>query len=167
MSLILCACGCGGVTTIYKGKSRRYINGHSRKGKHPSKETKQKISESRMGKFCGKNHPLWGKHHSEETKQLMFNVKKGKYCGKNNPRWRGGKKLRVARIHASRRKLGHIFLNDCEVDGWVGHHIDWDYIIFCPLEVHLSVKHSVTKDRKMNEINTKVYDWFVEYYMGR
>jgi group I intron endonuclease len=40
-------------------------------GKHLSAETKQKISNSRVGRFSGKNHPMFGRHHSEETKAKM------------------------------------------------------------------------------------------------
>ena len=41
---------------------------HSRlhmKGKHPSEETRKKISEANKGE----NHPFYGKHHSEEAKK--------------------------------------------------------------------------------------------------
>lgn len=34
-------------------------------------EHRKKISESRKGKYCGKNSYMYGKHHSEETKRKM------------------------------------------------------------------------------------------------
>lgn len=37
-----------------------------------SKEHKQKLSEAKKGKYCGKNSPNYGKHPSEETKQKMI-----------------------------------------------------------------------------------------------
>ena len=146
----------------------------------------KKQSESHMNKLS----PMKGKHFSSEFCKKMSIVKKGKHyspttefkkgmipwnkgkkvvkiSNENSPHWKGGKKLRIARMNAKRRQLGHIYLNDCSIDGWVGHHIDWDYVIFYPLEVHLSVPgHSVIKDKKMDEINGKVYEWFVEYYIG-
>lgn len=40
-------------------------------GWHHSEETKKKISEAMMGKYLGKNNPMFGKHHSDETKQKI------------------------------------------------------------------------------------------------
>ena len=37
--------------------------------KHHSEESKQKMSEARLGKCSGINHPMYGKHHSEESKE--------------------------------------------------------------------------------------------------
>ena len=36
-----------------------------------SEETKKKISESKKGKYCGENHPMYNKHFSEESKINM------------------------------------------------------------------------------------------------
>lgn len=74
------------------------------KGKTKSLESRLKISISRMGKYSGKDHPMYGKprteatkyklklaltgrHHTEETKQKMSKAKKGE----NHPFF--GKKL--------------------------------------------------------------------------
>ena len=40
-----------------------------------SKETKLKMSKARIGKYCGKNHPMYGIHR----------------FGKNSPNWKGGR----------------------------------------------------------------------------
>lgn len=40
---------------------------HPMYGKHPTEETKAKISEA----LKGENHPMYGKHHSEEAKKKM------------------------------------------------------------------------------------------------
>lgn len=53
-------------------------------GNH-SEETRQKISNARIGKYGGKNHPMYGKHHSEETKQKMID-NHADFGGKNHPR---------------------------------------------------------------------------------
>lgn len=61
------------------------------KGLRLSDRTKDKISQSRLGKYkgeenpnygnhklSGKNHPFYGKTHSEETKRRISNSRKGK-----------------------------------------------------------------------------------------
>ena len=47
------------------------------KGKHPTDETRKKISENHAD-VSGSNHPLWGKHLSDETKQKISEAQKGK-----------------------------------------------------------------------------------------
>ena len=42
-------------------------------GKHPSEETRKKLSEAQKGE----NNPMYGKHHSEETRNKMSEAKKG------------------------------------------------------------------------------------------
>lgn len=42
-------------------------------GKHPSEETRKKMSESNKGE----NNPMFGKHHSVETRKKMSESKKG------------------------------------------------------------------------------------------
>jgi group I intron endonuclease len=49
-----------------------------------SEETKQKMSESHLGKFKGADNPFYGKQHTEESKQKMSEAKKGKYKGANH-----------------------------------------------------------------------------------
>lgn len=98
---------------------------------------------------------------SEKTKQKMSDGQRGE---KNNG-WKGGKKLSNARHSAARRWFGFIPLNNCDVDGWVGHHIDYEHVIFIPEELHKSVWHSVLKNINMDIINDKVYEWFIVYYL--
>lgn len=47
--MTLCECGCGQETTIYRGKSKRFIRGHHFRGKSPTPETKKKMVNSHMG----------------------------------------------------------------------------------------------------------------------
>jgi len=104
-----------------------------------------------------------GKSQSEELK-----IKRGCYkLGKDAHAWRGGAKLRWARANQKRRHglFGFIPLNNPEVDGWVAHHIDYDYVIFIPYELHHSIWHSIVKDINMDIINDKIYKWFIEYYL--
>ena len=59
-------------------------------GKHHTDETKQKMSDAKLGK----PNNIKGKHWvlSGETKQKMSDAKIGKFLGDKNPNWRGGKK---------------------------------------------------------------------------
>ena len=63
-------------------------------GKHHSEETKNKMSEYRLGKYSGENHPLYGKHRSEETKEKLRIANKGKWSGENNPMYGKGYKIK-------------------------------------------------------------------------
>ncbi len=144
------------VSEITRQKLSKSLEGNDNsKGIIRSKEIILKISVGCTGKSKSKNHCI---HISEG--------KRGKRMGKLSSNWKGGKKLRVARSAAKRKRhLGFIPLNNCEVDGWVGHHIDKNYVIFIPEELHHSVWHSVIKDINMNTINDKVYEWFIYYYL--
>ncbi len=183
-----CLCGCNQDIIIkpyhkYRGIPK-YIWGHCRRGKTPwnrgiprTEEDKEKISKSHMGIFPspetrdklskskrGKPSPKKGSH--PEYMRGKNNPNYGK-LGKDSPNWKGGEKLARARKHAKRKRFGFIPLNECEVDGWVGHHLDWDYVIYIPEELHKSVCHSVIKNINMDIINDKVYDWFIDYYFRR
>ena len=74
-------------------------------GKHHADEVKKKMSEAKIGKYCGKNNPMFGKHHTEEAKQKMSEARLGHtvtdetkqkirngMLGSKNPNWKGGKK---------------------------------------------------------------------------
>ena len=54
-----------------------WIGNTFNKGKHPSVESRQKMSEARKGE----NHPFFGKHFSEEHRQKIAAAKRGD----NNP----------------------------------------------------------------------------------
>lgn len=57
------------------------------------------ISESRMGRFTGKDNPFYGKHHTEETKKILSdkNSKSVLMCDLNGNVLRRFKSLREAR----------------------------------------------------------------------
>jgi len=48
-------------------------------------EQRQKLSNSKKGKYTKKDNPFYGKHHSEETKEKISAIHKGKKTGKDNP----------------------------------------------------------------------------------
>ena len=55
------------------------------KGKHPSEETKNKISEANKGKHTGEYNSFYGRHHSEKTRNKLSEINKGKHTGADNP----------------------------------------------------------------------------------
>jgi len=120
--------------------------------KHPSEKSRLKMSKAQLGKKLSEEH--------------IQNISKSK-MGKKNGRWNGGNKLRNARSQAKRKQFGFIPLNECLVDGWVGHHLDLNYVIYIPEELHKSIWHSVTKDINMNIINDGVYEWFINEYFQK
>lgn len=126
----LCDCGCGKEVKL---KNSRFINGHNRRNKNHTVESKLKISKSCLGLkwseetrlIMSKNHKgMLGKHHSEETKlKLSMYVpwSKGKTRSKEarekSSKTLTGrslsiehkKKLRIAAI----KRMSRQFFHDC------------------------------------------------------
>lgn len=48
------------------------------KGSTRSNETKKKISDSRLGRFCGEDNPNYGKSHTKETKARISELATGR-----------------------------------------------------------------------------------------
>ena len=46
-------------------------------GNHHTEETKQKIRESRVGKYFGEENPFYGQKHTEETKKKLSEIRIG------------------------------------------------------------------------------------------
>lgn len=79
----LCECGCGQIVK----PGNRFINGHNRKGKKPSKETRLKLKEN--------NARYWqDKHLSKETKIKISDSLKGE---KNPKYWKGKKRPEMSK----------------------------------------------------------------------
>ena len=57
------------------------------------------------------------------------------------------------------RDLGFIPLNS-PFDGSEGHHIDKDYVVYIPKELHDSIPHCVATGKNMKEINKLALDYF-------
>lgn len=109
--MTLCECGCGQKTTVYQGKSRRFIHGHYGKP-HMWTEKRKKIQAdmSRGNLYClgykqteehkrkiGKGNK--GKTQSDSAKQRIALANKGKsvsedtkkkITGENHYNWQGG-----------------------------------------------------------------------------
>jgi G:T-mismatch repair DNA endonuclease (very short patch repair protein) len=55
-----------------------------------SEETRKKISQSRLGKYKGKDNPMYGKSHAKESKELMIQKLKERHA--SDPDWQSGSK---------------------------------------------------------------------------
>lgn len=93
------------------------------------------------------NAKEWKLSHPEQAKELQR-------------KWRqtpvGKKCLRKA--EARRRQFECVPLNkpfDCAE----GHHIDKQFVIYIPTEMHEYNRHSVTQDKGMDLINTLAFNW--------
>jgi len=123
------------------------------------------LTQFKIGHIGYKNKPWLGKKQPSESVD--------KRSGINNTRWKGGRKItrgksRIkSRLKRKELRFKYIPLNDCIEDGWEGHHIDKEYVIFIPGWLHKSVWHSVTKNINMDIINDKVYEWFINEYLKR
>ena len=67
-----------------KGKRNHFY------GKHHTEETKKRMRENHRD-IHGIHNSNFGKVRSETHKQRLSESKKGKCCGKQNPNWQGGK----------------------------------------------------------------------------
>jgi len=53
-------------------------------GKHPSKETRQRMKDSHNDYQSGEGHPMWGKKHSKETRMKLSESHKGNVLSEEN-----------------------------------------------------------------------------------
>jgi len=60
--------------------------------------------------------------------------------------------------HKKLRKFGFIPLNK-PFQGSEAHHLDRTYVIYIPAEVHKSIRHSVLRNRNMDEINAIAWNY--------
>jgi excinuclease UvrABC ATPase subunit len=143
---------------------------HSMFGKHHTEEAKCKMLKNHAN-VSGENSPMFGRHHTEEAKNKMSERKQGMYNGDKNPNfgkfgkksanWKGGKKLVRARVDAKRRKLFGFIPHNKPQENFHGHHLDFNHVIFIPVELHRSIWHSVTKNINMDLINDVACDWYL------
>ena len=123
-------------------------SGHKwKKGEHASPKT-----EFKKGIIFGHKWKK-GEHISPKTE-----FKKGMCSGKDNPNWKGGAEASRKRNEKTRREFGFTPLND-QLQGCVGHHIDKEFVIYIPEEMHRSIWHSLTKDINMDKINELAIDF--------
>ena len=84
--------------------------------------------------------------------------KKGMCSGKDNPNWKGGSDASSARTLKKHKEFGFIPLNERFI-GCEAHHIDKEFVIYIPKEMHKSIWHSVIKDINMDKINNLAIDY--------
>lgn len=120
-----------------KGKQNRL-------GTHQSEEARIKIGKAQIGNQHG-------------FKKGLASWNSG-FIREENPGWKGGYEATRRRSEEKRRQLGYIPLNDWFI-GCEGHHIDKEFIIYVPKEMHRSIYHSVTKNINMNLINDLAIDF--------
>ncbi len=126
-------------------------NTEFKKGHQPTEQLRKKLSLRMIGNILMK-----GKKFSKETKNKMsISRSKDKHWN-----WRGGKKLANQRHHSKRRHLNHIFMNE-PFENSEGHHLDNDFILYIPKELHRSVWHNQTTGKNMELINTKAFEWMI------
>jgi hypothetical protein len=107
----------------------------------------------------------WIEQHSEKHKEYMRNyyqIHKEQYSNQLR-QWRKANpelwKILHKKGKAKRRELGFIPLNEPFARS-VAHHIDKSHIINIPEFIHISIRHNVFTGEGMQEINTKVFQWF-------
>lgn len=151
------------------------------KGKIIPEDVRKKMSEA----MKGKSHPTSQAHldrlrfdnpsNRPEVRLKISQSQIGKHyspttefkSGITHPNWNGGRKISVRRAIAKRkRELGFIILNAWEVNtpGFVGHHLDKEYVLYIPEELHKLSKHRQDNQASMDRINDIVMKWYVEYY---
>lgn len=80
-------------------------------GKHPSEETKEKISESRKGKCAGEKHYLYGKHLSEEHKKKIGDAQRGEKNYFHNHKFENEKHYRSKPVIQIDKQTGEVVGN--------------------------------------------------------
>lgn len=90
-----------------------------------------------------------------------FRTQKGKECNKRKTtkyrQTEKGKEI-IRKFNTKRRQLGFVPLNELFV-GAVGHHIDFECVIYVPEVLHTFIPHNVWTGRGMAKINDKVFEW--------
>ena len=81
-----------------------------------------------------------------------YHEKKGKYHGN----WKGGYDAWRKRADKKHRGFGFIPINKNFI-GAEGHHIDINFVIYIPKELHRSIAHSVITGKNMSEINEAAF----------
>lgn len=95
-----------------------------------------------------------GKHHKESTKE--------KVRGKNHYRYNGGSKIWRRKQNNKRKGLGFIQINEY-FDNSESHHLNKNFVLFIPKELHQSIRHNVWNGYNMEEINDLAIKWYFNY----
>ena len=114
---------------------------NSQYGISRSNKTKQKISNNHAD-FKGKKNPNYGNNN---------------LIGSNNPNWKGG--IAGVRTHLM-NESACIKLNT-KIEGFEGHHILSNIIIYLPKYIHRSIWHDLKNNKNMKEINKLALSYLI------
>ncbi len=159
MVLIYCACGCGqqreNLISGRKDRPATYINGHERRGKHHTEESKEKNRFAHLGKYDSEKNPFYGKHHTEETLN--------KISGKNSPLYIDGCGKKRAQSKRN-RVLGFNPVNESLNDDEVAHHLTEEFVAFVPEFINKSISHNIHTGKNMDEVNFYTLNYLILIY---
>ena len=129
----------------HRERSRKYYNEHTEQTlervRKYQREHREQMNEYRRKRY---------REHVEEEREYMKEW------------WQTPNGKALARMHnASRRELGFIPLNEYFLDS-VAHHIDEDYIIYIPKELHHSIWHNLKTGQGMEDINAISFHYVSE-----
>jgi len=117
------------------------------------------VKEEHSKRMSGKNNPNF--------EGQWYGAQPAPRYGEDNQHWNGGKEAYLERCLERRRELGFIPLNEW-FKGSNGHHIDKEFVIFIPKEMHASVWHRQNDIKSMEIINNLAFEfysiqWFKEH----
>ena len=116
------------------------------------KKNAESISKALSGRIMSKKEKIAKRHSHNFSKRGQ----PGCQTGELNRNWKGGDIESRKRSEETRRNFSFIPINE-EFLGCAGHHIDKDFVIYIPKELHQSIYHSVTKDINMKEMNEAAF----------
>lgn len=157
------------LTTHVHSGIPKYIVNHHCIGKTLSEEHKKKI-----GRFHTGNTYCLGKHASKKTRRKQRKAR-NKYIkehpelvGEDSIYWKGGKQASHRRSCKKHRELGFEPFND-HFKNSHAHHLDHDFVIHIPTELHKSIHHRQSNQESMKKINELAleflsYQGMLKYY---
>ena len=118
---------------------------------HPEQQKKWALRHPEQAKECSKkNQRKYNLMHSEQVEQY------GKQWRKNNSE--KYRKIYLKSNNKRNRNLGFILLNEWQ-KGYVAHHLDRNYVIYMPEELHRSIPHSILQNKNMDRINALAFNY--------
>jgi len=129
------------------------------RGKHHSKETRNKISENN-----GKG--MLGKHHSEESIEKMSINRKGKALREKSSNWKGGVSFESYPVEWTQtlkraiRERDNYICQNCSQYGDTVHHIDYD-------KKNCNPENLITLCRRCNSKVNFRREYWIEFFKQR
>jgi len=114
------------------------------------------VMEEHSKRMSGENNPNFEGH--------WYGAQLSPRYGEDSPHWTGGKEAYLERRLEHRRGLGFIPLNEW-FKGSNGHHIDKEFVIFIPEEIHRVYHHKQSNKKSMKKINTVAWDFLGYQHM--